>query len=114
MTARTPRTMTAEQRTIHDLRRLLDNQSQQRANLERQLLAEREVSRKLAEACQRARDRMYVHQSAATKEAVALCDAALAQYTATPLASSEGLPTDTVPSQGGRDTSRCDSAQKQA
>jgi hypothetical protein len=79
MTARTPRT-TLPPDVCHWC--LHSNGGHWRDCIVLVLNAEREVSRALAEACQRARDRMYVHQSAATKEAVQMCDAALAQYTA--------------------------------
>ncbi len=105
MTARTPRTMTAEREA--KARKFSSNTELMFTwDIWAELDAEREVSRKLAEA-------LYVHHDTSTcmwcnryndnYKHPCKAKAALAQYTATPLASSEGLPTDTGPSQGGRD-----------
>ncbi len=115
MTARTPLTMSAE-REFGD-RKIGNGRFNGNADgfvLEAirdafaELDAEREVSRKLAEALGVYADpRNFVEGNdwvwVGNDDPKEAASAALAQYTATQLASSEGLPTDTVPSQGGRD-----------
>ncbi len=113
MTARTPRTMSeTEERTIRNAEYADKCHGPIVNQLFAEIYAEREVSRKLAEALKKARQTLFecaedtigTPTESLFRAEVAQCDAALAQYTATQnLASSEGLSTDTVPPQGGRD-----------
>ncbi len=100
MTARNPRTMTAEREAqIRQFRARF-----QTDDLLKELDAERDVSRQLAECLESALAQLAPEYY--RTDGYAECRVALAQYTATQpdtLASSGEVPTDTVPFQGGRD-----------
>ncbi len=104
MTARIPRTMTAEREA--KARKFSSNPELMFTwDIWAELDAERDVSRKLAEALEHftASDLYDSDHTTELLHAVRRADAALAQYTANALASSKDPGNDTLPSQGGRD-----------